>query len=152
MTEKKRLPLSIVTPERPAWEGEVDSLVVPAHGGRLGILPGHAPLLVELKAGTVVIRSGEDTRLLAVSGGFVEVYKGRVSVFAETAELAEEIDAERARQAAARARSALKASPGDRMDAQAIAALERALARLRAAELAASARRRPTAPPASPVR
>jgi F-type H+-transporting ATPase subunit epsilon len=138
----KRIPLSIVTPERPTWEGDVDSLVVPAFEGQLGILPGHAPLLVELKAGTVVIRTGDDSRLLAVSGGFVEVYKGRVSVFAESAELAEEIDAERARQAADRARSALKASPADRLDVQALAALERALARLRAHELAAAVRRR----------
>lgn len=133
----KRLPLSIVTPERVTWEGEVDSLIVPAADGQLGILPGHAPLLAQLGPGVVQIRSGEETRLLSVSGGFVEVFEGRVSLFAETAELAEEIDAVRARQSAERARSAIKgpmASPADL--AQAEAALRRALVRLKALELA----------------
>lgn len=142
----KRIPLSIVTPERVAWEGDVDALVVPAHEGQLGILPGHAPLLAQLRAGTVVIRSqGEDPRLLAVSGGFVEVLNGRVSVFAETAELADEIDAERARQAAERAKAQLKHHHEDKLDLQAQAALERALARLRASE--AVSRRRSARPP-----
>lgn len=133
----KRLPVSIVTPEKPVWEGEVDSLVIPAFNGQLGILPGHTPLLVQLVAGPMVLRTGPDTRVLAVSGGFVEVHQGRVSVFVETAEMAEEIDAERARQAERHARAALKVSPAERLDAQALAALERALARLRAHELTA---------------
>lgn len=144
----KRIPLSIVTPERVAWEGDVDALVVPAHEGQLGILPGHAPLLAHLRAGTVVIRSqGEEPRLLAVSGGFVEVINGRVSVFAETAELADEIDAERARQAAERAKAQLKHHHEEKLDLQAQAALERALARLRASE--AVSRRRSPRPPAT---
>src|SRR5262245_41115189 len=108
---EKRIPLSIVTPEKVAWEGEVDSLVVPAYEGQLGILPGHAPLLAQLSPGALQIRSGEELRLLAVSGGFVEVFGGRASVFAETAELAEEIDAERARQAAEKAHEALRGWP-----------------------------------------
>jgi F-type H+-transporting ATPase subunit epsilon len=137
----KRFPLSIVTPERPTWEGEVDALVVPAQEGQLGILPGHAPLLAQLRPGTVIIRQGnEDPRLLAVSGGFVEVLSGRVSLFAETAEMAEEIDAERARQAVEKARAALKHGAEEKFDSTAVAALERALARLRAYEL--TARRR----------
>lgn len=143
----KRIPLSIVTPERVAWEGDVDAMVVPADEGQLGILPGHAPLLAQLRAGTVVIRThGEEPRLLAVSGGFVEVFNGRVSVFAETAELADEIDAERARQAAERAKAQLKHHHQDKLDLQAQAALERALARLRASE-AVSRRRSSPRPP-----
>lgn len=133
----KRFPLSIVTPERPTWEGEVDALVVPAQEGQLGILPGHAPLLAQLRPGTVIIRQGsEEPRLLAVSGGFVEVHSGRVSLFAETAEMAEEIDAERARQSVEKARAALKHGPEEKFDSNAVAALERALARLRAYEFA----------------
>ena len=133
----KRLPVSIVTPEKPVWEGEVDALVIPAFDGQLGILPGHAPLLAQLVPGPMLLRSGPETRVLAVSGGYVEVHQGRVSIFVETAEMAEEIDAERARQAERHARAALKVSPGERVDAQALAALERALARLRAHELTA---------------
>ena len=131
----KHIPLSIVTPERPTWEGEVDALIVPAEEGQLGILPGHAPLLAHLRPGTVVIRQeGQEAKLLAVSGGFVEVFEGRVSLFAETAEMAEEIDAERARQAAEKAKAALKHGSEEKMDSAAMAALERALARLRASE------------------
>ncbi len=145
----KRIPLSIVTPERVAWEGEVDALVVPAHEGQLGILPGHAPLLAHLQPGTVIIRTEkEEPRLLAVSGGFVEVFNGRVSLFAETAEMADEIDAERARQAAERAKAQLKHRQADKLDLQAQAALERALARLRASE-AVSRRRSTPRPPAA---
>lgn len=132
------LPLRIVTPEKVAWEGEVASVTAPAWDGSLGILPGHAPLLAQLREGVVRIRDaqGEAERLLAVSGGFVEVLDGKVSLFAETAELAEEIDAERARQSAEKAREAVKASAGDVVDEKALAALRRALIRLQVAELA----------------
>lgn len=129
-----RIPLHIVTPEKVAWEGEVDSLVVPAYDGQLGILPGHAALLAQLTPGALRIRAGEEVRLLAVSGGFVEVGGGHVSVFAETAEMADEIDAERARQSVEKARAALKGRPGGEagMDPdQALAALRRALVRLK---------------------
>jgi len=132
----KSLALQIITPEKISWEGVVDSLVVPAHDGQLGILPGHAPLLAQLRPGAVQIRTQGSTRLLAVSGGFVEIFKGKTALFAETAELAEEIDSERARIAAEKAKAALKTRPGDKLDAQALAALQRALIRLRVAELA----------------
>jgi F-type H+-transporting ATPase subunit epsilon len=132
-----RLPLRIVTPEKVSWEGEVDSLTVPAWDGSLGVLPGHAPLLAQLTPGVVRIRqTGGDERLLAVSGGFVEVAEGKAALFAETAEMAEEIDAERARQALEQAKKNLKASPAQVLDEQALAALRRALIRLQVAELA----------------
>jgi F-type H+-transporting ATPase subunit epsilon len=139
----KRIPLSIVTPERVAWEGEVDSLVVPAAGGQLGVLPGHAPLLAQLTPGVVQIRSGEETRALAVSGGYLEVHGGRAALFAETAELAEEIDAERARQAVERAKAALHQPSGVTEPEKALAALRLALVRLKAVE---KVRRRPSPP------
>lgn len=140
-------PLRLVTPEKISWEGEVDSLVVPAFQGQLGILPGHTPLLAQLTEGVVKLRVKGEERLLAVSGGFVEVVKDHVSLFAESAELTDEIDAERALQAAAKARAELKSHSGDRLDAQAEAALRRALARLRAVEMAR--RRAPGSAPAA---
>lgn len=129
------LPLRIVTPEKVAWEGTVDSLTVPAWEGGLGILPGHAPLLAQMKEGVVRIREKGEERLLAVSGGFVEVLDGKVSLFAETAELAGEIDAERARQSAEAAKKSLKTPAAGVLDEQALASLRRAMARLRVAEL-----------------
>lgn len=130
------LPLRIVTPEKVAWEGDVSSLTVPAWDGSLGILPGHAPLLAQLREGVVRIADNDGERLLAVSGGFVEVAGGKAALFAETAELAEEIDAERARQAVEKAKKSAHATPSSVMDEAAAAALRRALARLHVAELA----------------
>jgi F-type H+-transporting ATPase subunit epsilon len=107
----KRIAVSVITPDKPVWEGDVESLVVPAHEGQLGVWPGHAPLLAQLKPGAVVLRAGGEPVIFSVSGGFIEVNQGRVAVFVETAEHAEEIDAERARQAEMKARAALKATP-----------------------------------------
>jgi F-type H+-transporting ATPase subunit epsilon len=96
--------------------------------GELGVLPGHAPLLGELAPGGVVrIRpeSGEDL-VVAAHGGFLSVTEKGVSILAETAEIASEIDVERAREALRRAEA-----DGDDPDAQ--AAARRAQSRLRAA-------------------
>ncbi len=126
--------LEIITPERITFSEQVQFLSVPAYDGELGVLAGHTPLLAQLAAGLVRFKkeSGEET--VALSGGFLEVHPDKTVVFAETAELAEEIDAERARQAAERAKSQL-ASAGKGPDfAAAEAALRRALIRLRAAE------------------
>lgn len=108
-------------------------MVVPAADGQLGVLPGHAPLLAQLQAGVLQIRTGEETKVLAVSGGFMEVFEGRVAVFAETAELADEINEERARQAAERAKAAMRGPSLD--DEQSEAALKRAMIRMKVVEL-----------------
>src|SRR6185437_1921311 len=105
------LAVDILTPERVVLQTQADSVVVPAAAGELGILNHHAPLLAELAPGNLRLRRGAETELFAVSGGFVEVSHNHVEIFAETAEMAREIDIERARQAAERARAALRASP-----------------------------------------
>jgi F-type H+-transporting ATPase subunit epsilon len=131
--------VQILTPERVVMQTQADSVVVPAAEGELGILPHHAPLLAELAPGNIRLRRGDQTEFFAVSGGYIQVRDNEVSVFAETAEMAHEIDVERARQAAEKARAALRA-PQSEMDlAQAEAALKRALARLHVFE---EARRR----------
>ena len=134
--------VDIVTPERRVLQTQADSVVVPAADGELGILANHTPLVAELKSGQIRMRAGEKTEFFAVSGGFVEVQNNHVAVMAETAEMAHEIDVERARQAAERAKAALRAPVGTVDLAQAQASLLRALARLRAVE-AARAHRRP---------
>ncbi|HOW28351.1 MAG TPA: F0F1 ATP synthase subunit epsilon [Elusimicrobiota bacterium] len=128
----KTLPLVIVTPEKSTLEDHVDSITLPAFEGQLGILPGHAPLLAQLQPGPVLIRKGDTVQTLAVSGGFVEVHEGRVAIFAETAEMAEEINEQRARQALERAREEIHQVKGHEEDlSQARASMERALARLK---------------------
>jgi len=126
--------VSIMTPERLVMQTEAESVIVPAADGELGILPHHAPLLAQLQPGEIRLRRGGNVELFAVSGGFLEVDKNHVSIFAETAEMAHEIDIERARQAAEKAKSAMKSARTDVDLAEAEASLRRALARLRATE------------------
>ena len=128
----KKLTLELVTPEKVAWQSQADSVVLPAFEGEMGILPGHLPFLVQLKPGEVRIKEGGQTKRFAVSGGFAEIRKNKISLFAETAEMAEAIDAERAHQALERARAELERKNVDPMTlAQAEAALERAKLRIK---------------------
>jgi F-type H+-transporting ATPase subunit epsilon len=137
-----KLTLELVTPERPAFSGEGDFVVLPAWEGEMGILPGHAPFLVQLRPGEVRFKDGEETKLFAVSGGFAEVRDDKVALFAETAEMAESIDAERAHQALERAKAELLNKNVDSLTlARAEAALLRAQVRLKVARLLKGGRR-----------
>ncbi len=91
-----KIQLEVVTPERKVLSEAVDSVVLPAAEGYLGVLPGHAPLLTGLMIGELsYTRSGEE-HTLAVAQGYAEVLRNRVSILAERCEKAEEIDVERA--------------------------------------------------------
>ena len=132
--------LQVVTPERLLVHEEVHEAQIPGLNGYLGILPGHAPLLSELKMGALGYRKGNQWSYLAVFRGFVEVLPERVIVLAEVGERAEEIDVERAQEARQRAEERLK-HPGDPdVDwARAQVALERALIRVQVAGKAGGA-------------
>src|SRR5438874_10960980 len=93
-----RIQLDVITPERSVLSETVDFVSVPGAGGELGILPGHTPLISQLQTGVLTYAQGATTERLLVSGGFVEVSNDRVSVLADMAERAEEIDATTARQ------------------------------------------------------
>ena len=128
----KRLTLELVTPEKVAWSAPADFVVLPAAGGEMGVLPGHQPFLVQLGEGEVRITDGEQVRRFAVSGGFAEIKDDQVSLFAETAEMAEQIDEERARQSLERAKAAaLKPGLDVLQLAEMEAAIRRAQVRLR---------------------
>lgn len=129
----KKITLEVVTPERIVNSCEVDSLIIPAAEGYLGILSGHAPLVAELSVGVLRYKADGREGTMAISGGFMEVLKNKVVLLSDTAELAEEIDIDRALRAKRRAEERL-ASRTARVDAaRAEAALQRALARLNAA-------------------
>lgn len=122
------LQVELVAVERTIWSGEASMVIARTTEGEIGVLPSHAPLLGELAPGGVVtIRTteGEDV-VAAAHGGFLSVTPQGVSILAETAEIASEIDVERAREALRRAEQA-----GD--DPEALAAARRAQSRLRAA-------------------
>jgi F-type H+-transporting ATPase subunit epsilon len=127
--------LEIVTPEKLAYSDDVDAVVLPGSEGELGILPRHAPLLSILGAGELRVRKGSTEESFAIVGGFVQVRPDKVVVMAETADLAAEIDLERAQEARREAERALEAGIVESADlAQARAALEAALTRIRVAE------------------
>ena len=89
------LRLDIVTVERLVYSGEVDMVIAPGIEGELGILPHHAPLLTALKYGELRVRRGDEEDSYAIGGGFMEVLPLQVTVMADTAQRAEEIDLER---------------------------------------------------------
>jgi F-type H+-transporting ATPase subunit epsilon len=93
----------IVTQERTVFSGEVDSVNLPGSEGRMGILPNHTALLTTLDFGEVVVRKGDQEEYFAIGGGFVEVQPDHVTILADSAEHAEEIDQERAESARKRA-------------------------------------------------
>jgi F-type H+-transporting ATPase subunit epsilon len=125
--------LRVVTPDRQVVREDVDEVQAPGREGYLGILPGHAPLLSELKPGEMSYRRGNEQRRLAISGGLLEVLPEQITVLAETAERPEEIDVARAQSAKERAEARLK-SPDPEVDLNRVTiALQRALIRLQVA-------------------
>ena len=126
--------LEIVTPERLLVSDAAEEMQIPGKNGYLGILPQHAPLITELGVGEITYRKGTQTQHLAVAWGFAEVLPDKVTILAEVAEKAEEIDVERARRAKERAEERLKKSAQDVEYTRAEIDLERAITRLRVAE------------------
>jgi len=102
-----QIDLTIVTPERPVVHESVLAVSIPGKGGYLGILPGHAPLLSELKAGELSYTVHNADHYVAVSWGFAEVLPDRVTILASLAERAEDIDIARAEEAKRRAEARL---------------------------------------------
>ncbi len=111
------LQLLVVTPERRVVEAQADEVELPGAQGYLGILPGHAPLITLLGTGVLTYRSGGRSTAYAVSAGFAEVSGDRVSVLADSAEGAGEIDAASADRDRAKAEEEMKTAGADTLDA-----------------------------------
>jgi F-type H+-transporting ATPase subunit epsilon len=127
--------LIVVTPERQLLRESVVEVTVPGLDGQLGILPGHAPLMTELGIGELSYRTSTSSPpvVLAVISGFAEVLGDRVTVLAETAERAEEIDLARAEEAKARAEKRLAAGDTNIDWDRANIALQRSVIRIQIA-------------------
>jgi F-type H+-transporting ATPase subunit epsilon len=96
--EQQRLILTIVTPEKTVISGKaVDAVTLPSFDGEMGILPGHASYVVQLKEGILRYHDGPHREIFAVLSGFAEIHLNKVMILAEAAELATEVDEERAR-------------------------------------------------------
>src|SRR5450759_3175146 len=136
MATRNTLHVEVVTAERELYNGEADVVSAPGSEGRLGILPRHAALLTTLIPGELSIKLGGAEEPLFVSGGFLEVSDNSVTVLADTAEHAEEIDQARAEAARRRAQESLEQAASNVERAELLGALERAMSRIRVAELA----------------
>ena len=128
--------LEIVTPERLAYSDTVDAVNLPGIEGELGVLPHHAPLVSMLGVGELRIRKGGLEEAFAIVGGFLQVRPDKVVVMAETADMASEIDLDKAKEARRAAERVLEGAVQiDTTDlAAARAALQHALLRIRVAE------------------
>jgi len=130
--------LEVVTPAGAIISDDVDIVTAPGVGGEFGVLANHAPFLSTIKTGTLSYKQDKQTKYLMVSGGFSEVSNNKITFLVESAEYGNDIDVDRAMRAKERAekRLAQAQSQSDKLNrVRAEAALQRALARIRAAEL-----------------
>ncbi|MEI7481748.1 MAG: F0F1 ATP synthase subunit epsilon [Elusimicrobiota bacterium] len=132
---KNKLLLTILTPEKAVLTDKpVDFVAIPAFGGEMGVLPGHASFVVQLREGVLKYKDEHKREMFAVLNGFAEVHADKVLILAEAAEFAREVDEERARQAYQKAKDSL-AMRGKDLDLDAAqAALRRAILRVKIAE------------------
>jgi F-type H+-transporting ATPase subunit epsilon len=126
--------LEIVTPERLVVSDRAEEIQIPGRNGYLGILPGHAPLITELAVGEIVYTNAGVSTRLAVAWGFAEVLPDKVTILAEAAERAEDIDVARAEVARGRAQEHLKKAEDSAAFEEASTALARAEARIAVAK------------------
>lgn len=126
--------LKVLTAERCFYDGEVERIVVRTATGDVGILPGHVPYTAALGVGGLTVIKDGQRRVAAISGGFVDVSKNETVVLARTCEWADEIDVERAKAAAERARASIHHKQSDREQDIAQVKLKKAINRVRIAE------------------
>ncbi|MDQ6954095.1 MAG: F0F1 ATP synthase subunit epsilon [Mariprofundaceae bacterium] len=120
----------VATAEREVYRGVADFLVAPGAAGELGIMPNHTPLLSALTAGELRIHRGEEVDEVFISGGFLEVQPDMITVLADTAERASDVDEASAAEAERKAQEAVDEHKGDVDYARAAAELSIAAARL----------------------
>ncbi|EKN66584.1 F0F1 ATP synthase subunit epsilon [Neobacillus bataviensis LMG 21833] len=131
----KTIKVSVVTPDGPVYESDVEMVSTKAQSGELGILPGHIPMVAPLEIGAVRLKKDGKTEFIAVSGGFLEVRPDQVTILAQAAETSEHIDVERAQRAKERAEQRLKEQKLEHIDfRRAELAMRRAINRLNVSE------------------
>ena len=128
-----KIQLEIVTPDKSVVREDVDEVELPGSEGYFGVLPGHTPLLATLQVGEMWYRSGAEKHYLAVAFGFVEVLPDRVTVLAQLAERAQDIDITRAEAAKRRAEERMATAVPDIDFERARVAMMKSLIRLQVA-------------------
>lgn len=105
--------LEIITPEKVIYKDEVQEVVVPTVNGEIAILPNHVNLLTQVNPGELIIRKGSDQQYLAITGGFLEVCDNKISIIAEYAVKAQDIEVARAMEAKKRAEKVMSEKSTD---------------------------------------
>ncbi|WP_019243196.1 MULTISPECIES: F0F1 ATP synthase subunit epsilon [Bacillus] len=126
----KTVEVNIVTPDGPVYNNEVVMVSTKAQSGELGILPGHIPMVAPLEIGAVRLNEGSKKEYVAISGGFLEVRPDKVTILAQTAEIAKTIDIARAKAAKQRAEARLQDKKENVDYQRAELALKRAINRI----------------------
>lgn len=131
----KTIKVNVVTPDGPVYEKNVEMVSSKAKSGELGILPGHIPMVAPLEIAALRLKTEGKTEFVAVNGGFLEVRPDQVTVLAQSAENAEDIDVERALRAKERAEQRLRGQKQETNDfRRAELALKRAINRITVAQ------------------
>ncbi len=133
----KILKFKVITPERVVVEKEVDQVTIPTAAGEVTILPDHIPFLSVVRSGAIMIRQKKEVIYLATSGGFLEFHDNELTILADTAERADEIDLERAEEARRRAeemKQDLRMREDEEQFASVVSNIEKQLARIRVAK------------------
>lgn len=128
-----KLTFEIVTAEKMVYSDQVDIVVAPGVMGEMALLPSHAPIMTMLQPGEIMVRKDGEEQSLFIGGGFLELMNDKVTVLADAAERAEEIDVARAEAAMKRAEERKAAHAAEFDAARAEAALRRSLIRIRVA-------------------
>ncbi|GLC87918.1 F0F1 ATP synthase subunit epsilon [Lysinibacillus piscis] len=127
----KTVAVSIVTPDGPVCDSEVSMVVAKTTSGEIGVLAGHIPMVAPLAIGAVKLKQANgSTELVAVSGGFIEIRPDKISILAPSAEIAENIDVKRAKEAVKRAEGRIQNKQDDIDFKRAELSLKRALNRI----------------------
>jgi F-type H+-transporting ATPase subunit epsilon len=147
VSQRPTLHVTIVTAQHTIFDGEADMVIAPGSEGQLGILPRHAPLLTTLALGELRVRERGTDEGIFVAGGFLEVNNNVVTILADDAERAVEIDEAHAEEARRRAQASIASGLTGAAQAAAVAELERAVGRLKVAELQRRRGGRPRTPP-----
>ena len=126
--------VNIVTPDGPVYDSEVSMVIVKTVTGEMGILPGHIPTVAPLSVSAVRLKKDNNTEVVAVSGGFVEIRPDKVTILTPSAELVENIDMIRAKEAVKRAEQRLQSKQDDIDFKRAELSLKRAMNRINVKE------------------
>jgi F-type H+-transporting ATPase subunit epsilon len=143
-------PLKLVTSDRTIVNEEVEEVLARGLEGDFGVLPGHMPMVTPLPVGELQYKQNDQWQVIALGGGFIQVLPDSVTIVADDAERAGEIDREAAEEARRRAEAALSETTSTEVQAEAQAELQRALLHLRIAQRHHEGRTHRTVPPGQP--